>query len=194
VREGLTDWLPILPTLEAYCDVRWREAPLGRAIEPADADGRPLGLRYTAIPVDSAAPPYVRARGVAPAPGDTVAHLVEDPASGRRLVYAPGLGRVTPEFAAVLSGADAFLVDGTCFRDDEMIALGLSGKRARDMGHLAVGDPGGLLSALRGLPTPRKVFVHVNNTNPMLLPDSPERLAVEAAGFEVADDGLEIAL
>jgi pyrroloquinoline quinone biosynthesis protein B len=194
VREGLTAWLPILPTLEAYCEVRWRETPLARPIEPADGEGRPLGLRYAAIPVDSAVPPYMRARGVTPAPGDNVAHRIEDPSSGRRVVYAPGLARVTPDLRAEFEAADAFFVDGTCFRDDEMIALGLSGKRARDMGHLAVGDPGGLLDGLRDLPTPRKVFVHVNNSNPMLLPSSPERRAVEAAGFEVADDGLEIAL
>lgn len=194
VREGLTSWLPVIPTLEAYCEVIWREAPLGRATEPADADGRPLGLRYTAIAVDSAVPPYMRARGVAPAPGDTIAHRLEDPATGRRIVYAPGVGRVTGELRAELAAAAVCFVDGTCFRDDELVALGLSSRRARDMGHLAVGDPGGLLDALRDLPTPRKVFVHVNNTNPMLLRGSPERRAVEAAGFEVAEDGLEVVL
>ncbi len=194
IREGLTSWLPVLPTLEAYCRVVWRETPLGVPVDPADADGRSLGLRYTAVPVDSAVPPYMRARGVEPAPGDNVAHRLEDPVTGRRMVYAPGLGRVTEGLRAELARADVFFVDGTCFRDDEMVALGLSSKRACDMGHLAVGDPGGLLERLGDLPTPRKVFVHVNNTNPMLVEGSPERRAVEAAGFEVAADGLEVSL
>ncbi len=194
IREGLTTWLPILPTLEAYCRVVWRETPLGAPILPADAEGRPLGLRYTALPVDSALPPYMRARGAAPAPGDSVAHRIEDPVTGRRVVYAPALGRVTPALRAEMAEADAVLVDGTCFRDDELAALGLSSRRARDMGHLAVGGPGGLLEALGDLPTPRKVFVHVNNTNPMLVAGSAERRAVEAVGFEVAVDGLELTL
>ncbi len=194
IREGLTSWLPVLPTLAAYCDVVWREVPLGAPIAPADAAGAPLGLTYTAIPVDSALPPYMRRRGVEPAPGDVVAHRLEDPATGRRVVYAPGVGRVDDALRAELAAADACLVDGTCFRDDELIALGISSKRARDMGHLAVGDPGGLLDQLRGLPTPRKLFVHVNNTNPMLLDGSRERRLVEAAGFEVAEDGTELVL
>jgi pyrroloquinoline quinone biosynthesis protein B len=194
IREGLTSWLPIVPTLEAYCRVVWRETPLGAPVEPADADGRPLGLRYTAIPVDSALPPYMRQKGVEPSAGDNVAHRIEDPATGRRIVYAPGLGRVTDALRAELAAADAFFVDGTCFRDDEMPGLGLSAKRARDMGHLAVGDPGGLLERLGDLPTPRKIFIHVNNTNPMLVESSPERRRVEAAGFEVASDGLTLVL
>lgn len=194
VREGLTAWLPVLPTLEAYCRVLWREVPLGVPVEPADAEGRPLGLRYTALPVESALPPYMRERGVEPAPGDTVAHRIEDAATARALVYAPGIGRVDATLLEALGAADAVLVDGTCFRDDELVALGLSSKRARDMGHLAVGGPGGLLERLGPLAVPRKIFVHVNNTNPMLLDASPERRAVEAAGFEVACDGLEVLL
>lgn len=194
VREGLTAWLPVLPTLAAYCEVVWREVPLGAPIVPADAAGRPLGLTYTAIPVDSAVPPYMRHRGIEPAPGDVIAHRIEDPATGRRVVYVPGLGRVSEGLRSELATADACLVDGTCFRDDELIALGISSKRARDMGHLAVGDPGGLLEQLRGLPTPRKLFIHVNNTNPMLLAGSRERRLVEAAGFEVAEDGTELVL
>ncbi len=194
VREGLTAWLPVLPTLEAYCEVRWHEVPLGTPIEPADAAGRPLGLRCTAIPVDPAVPPYMRRRGVEPRPGDVIAHRIEDPATGRRLVYAPGLGGVSDALRTEMASADAVLVDGTCFHDDELIALGISRKRARDMGHLAVGDPHGLLDRLRGLPTPRKLFAHVNNTNPMLLEGSPEHRLVEAAGFEVAADGMELVL
>ncbi len=194
VREALIGWLPVLPTLSIYCEVVWRETPLGQPIELADSAGRPLGLRYTAIPVDSVLPPYMRERGVEAAPGDVVAHRIEDPVTGRRLVYAPGLGCVSEALRAELAAADAFLVDGTCFRDDEMIALGISSKRARDIGHLAVGEAGGLLDQLRDLPTPRKLFIHINNTNPMLLDGSPERRLVEAAGFEVPADGTELTL
>jgi pyrroloquinoline quinone biosynthesis protein B len=86
------------------------------------------------------------------------------------------------------------LVDGTFWRDDELARLGISDRSARDMGHVSLSGPGGTLEALAGLRGPRKVLVHINNTNPILLEDSPEREAVLRAGVEVAYDGLEVQL
>ena len=84
------------------------------------------------------------------------------------------------------------LVDGTTWTDDEMIHLGLASKTARDMGHLAVDGPGGSLEVLAGLPAQRRIYVHINNTNPILLEDSPEHAAVTALGVEIGVDGLEV--
>jgi pyrroloquinoline quinone biosynthesis protein B len=86
------------------------------------------------------------------------------------------------------------LVDGTFWREDELAALGISERRAADMGHVPLSGPGGTLEPLAGLQRPRKVLVHINNTNPILLEDSPEREAVVRAGVEVAYDGLEATL
>jgi pyrroloquinoline quinone biosynthesis protein B len=91
-----------------------------------------------------------------------------------------------------LAGADVVLVDGTTWTDDEMVRMGLASKTARDMGHLAVAGPDGSLEVLAGLPAERRIYVHINNTNPMLLEDSPEHAEVTARGVEIGVDGLEV--
>jgi pyrroloquinoline quinone biosynthesis protein B len=98
--------------------------------------------------------------------------------------------RVLSRFAT----SDLVLVDGTFWREDELARLGISERSARDMGHVPLSGPGGTLEALARLQRPRKALVHINNTNPILLEDSPEREAVLQAGVEVAYDGLEVEL
>ena len=112
----------------------------------------------------------------------------------RKLAYVPGCAQLSPDLLERLGKAEILLFDGTVFADDEMIAAGVSSKTGRRMGHLPIAREGGSLAALRGLPAKRKIFVHVNNTNPVLVEGSPERSAVEEAGFEVAHDGMEILL
>jgi pyrroloquinoline quinone biosynthesis protein B len=112
---------------------------------------------------------------------------------GRRLAYVPGAAGVPPALRARLAGADVVLFDGTLFRDDEMTATGTGSKSGRRMGHMPVGGADGTLATLSGLPG-RVILTHINNTNPILIEDSPERRQVEAAGFEVAEDGMEIVL
>jgi pyrroloquinoline quinone biosynthesis protein B len=101
---------------------------------------------------------------------------------------------MTPAVRAAIGGAACVFFDGTFWSDDELVALGLGGARARDMAHLPVGGPGGSLAALGDHRSRHRVYIHVNNTNPILRDDSPERAAVEAAGWVVAHDGLEIEL
>jgi pyrroloquinoline quinone biosynthesis protein B len=94
-----------------------------------------------------------------------------------------------------MHGADAVLVDGTFWTDDEMIRLGFSQKTARSIGHLPQSGPGGMIEVMRTLPsTTRKVLIHINNTNPILDEDSPERAALEREGIEVSEDGMELTL
>lgn len=113
---------------------------------------------------------------------------------GRSLVYIPGCAALSDGVRAEAESADALFFDGTLFTDDEMICAGVGEKTGRRMGHMPISDPGGSLSWLAGLPTTRKIYIHLNNTNPVLIEGSPERLAIEAAGVEVAYDGMEVRL
>ena len=113
---------------------------------------------------------------------------------GKRLIYAPACAKANPALRERISGADALLFDGTTFTDDELIAAGLMAKTAQRMGHLPMSGPEGSMAALAGIPVGRKIYIHINNSNLVLIEDSSERRAVEAAGWEVAVDGMEIAL
>jgi pyrroloquinoline quinone biosynthesis protein B len=110
-----------------------------------------------------------------------------------RFAYVPGCAAVSDEVARRLAEADVALFDGTLYEDDEMIRADVGSKTGRRMGHLPIAGPGGSLDMLRKLPARRKVYVHLNNTNPVLIEGSPERRSVEEAGLEVAFDGMEIA-
>ena len=100
---------------------------------------------------------------------------------------------MTPALAARIDGADCLFFDGTLWRDDEMIRAGAGPKTGARMGHMSIDGEAGTIAALAGLRIGRRILIHLNNTNPVLLADSPERAAVAAAGWEVAADGMEIA-
>jgi pyrroloquinoline quinone biosynthesis protein B len=121
--------------------------------------------------------------------------LISDRRSGRSAFYAPGLGEITPPVFDAMSGADAVLVDGTFWTDDEMIGLGLSRKTARDIGHLPQSGPGGMIEWLGRLPRhTRRLLIHINNTNPILDEDSGERAVLGRHGIEVCEDHMTIEL
>jgi len=152
------------------------------------------GLELRAFALASKAAPYSPHRD-APAPGDNIGVLISDRASGRSAFYAPGLGAITPALFDTLCGADAVLVDGTFWTDDEMPALGLSRKTARDIGHLPQTGPGGMIEWLDRLPArTRRLLIHVNNTNPILDEDSRERATLALHAIEVCEDGMTIEL
>jgi pyrroloquinoline quinone biosynthesis protein B len=113
---------------------------------------------------------------------------------GARVCFVPGCARVTAGLAERLDGADLLLFDGTLWTDDEMIRSRTGVKTGQRMGHISVSGGDGSLAALKGLSIGRRVFLHINNTNPILLEDSPERAEVTAAGWEIAYDGMEIEL
>ena len=150
-------------------------------------------LRLTAIPLRSSAPPYSPHRGN-PHPGDNIGLFVEDLATGGKLFYAPGLGQVDAALLAWMRRADCLLVDGTLWRDDEMRVCQVGDKLGSEMGHLPQSGPGGMLEVLADLPGPRKILIHINNTNPILDCDSAERQVLEAQGVEVAFDGMSLRL
>jgi pyrroloquinoline quinone biosynthesis protein B len=118
---------------------------------------------------------------------------IELTCGARRVAYVPGAAAVTPRLHERLSRADVVFFDGTLFADDEMIASGTGDKTGRRMGHMPINGGDGTLAALAGLGG-RRILTHINNTNPILIEGSPERRKVEQAGFEVAEDGMEIVL
>jgi len=191
VHEDLTRGNPLLKLLEHYCGVDWRPLPIdGTRFQPEGS----APLEWQALPLQSAAPPYSPHRA-APVPGDNIGLLVRNPHNGRRLFYAPGLAAIEPHIWEVMSAADCVMVDGTFWTDDEMIRLGISRKRGSEIGHLPQSGPGGMVEQLNRLPrTTRRILIHINNTNPILDEQSPERAQLDAAGIEVAFDGMEIDL
>ena len=115
-------------------------------------------------------------------------------AGGARLLFAPGCAAVTEDFAARVGAADVLFFDGTLFADDEMIANGLGEKTGRRMGHMPVAGSGGTLEAFARDDHARRILIHINNSNPILIEGSPEEAKVKAAGWEIAFDGMEVAL
>jgi pyrroloquinoline quinone biosynthesis protein B len=186
VERALRDGYPVLPILERYCGTEWQ------TLEPERA--RPLEGSSLAVEPFAAggdAPRYLSGSGVEV---QATGFVIRDRASRGVVTYAPGLGRLDDRVVTRFAESDLVLVDGTFWRDDELARLGISERTARDMGHVPLSGPGGMLEALERFQRPRKMLVHINNTNPILLEDSPERQAVLRAGVEVAYDGLEIAL
>ncbi len=191
VYADLTLGNPILEVLSHYCRIERRRMALegtGFSVEGI------AGIGWRALPVAGKPAPYSPNRE-SPVAGDNVALCVTDEHTGNTLFYAPGLADVDEAAWRAMQSAACVLVDGTFWSDDEMLRLGLSRKRARDIGHLAQSGPGGMLEWLGRLPErTRRILIHVNNTNPILDEGSPERAELGRRGIEVAWDGMEIEL
>jgi len=194
VRRGFTERNVLYRTLERFeGQVTWRSLELGQEEELKLEDGRPSGLSVEAIAVPGKAPLHLEALRPAE-PADNVALRLREPARGRVLAYASAVGQITPAVRAALADADCVFFDGTFWSGDELITGGLGTKRADEMAHVPVGGADGSLEGLRGLRAARKIYIHVNNTNPLLREDAPQRAMAKAAGWEVAWDGMEIEL
>jgi pyrroloquinoline quinone biosynthesis protein B len=191
VEQDLTEGNPVLRVLSHYCGVQRQRIALDGA--SFEVPGAP-GLQFRALPLSSKAAPYSPHREN-PVPGDNIGMLISDTRSRRSVFYAPGLGEIAPPVFDAMVGADAVLVDGTFWTDDEMIGLKLSKKTARDIGHLPQSGAGGMIEQLGRLPArTRKLLIHINNTNPILDEDSAERAELARHGIEVCEDGMEITL
>ena len=190
VREDLTTGNPLFNILKHYCGVNWHAISLDA---PAFEIPAAAPLRFTAVPLTSKAPPYSPHRND-PHPGDNIGIRIDDPRNGKSIFYAPGLAAIEAHLLPHMQTASCLLVDGTCYTNDEMITQGLGSKRSLDMGHLPQSGAGGMIEQLARFPQARRVLIHINNSNPILDEDSDARRAVEAAGIEVAYDGMEIEL
>ncbi|WP_179389243.1 pyrroloquinoline quinone biosynthesis protein PqqB [Psychromicrobium silvestre] len=183
VHETLTTGTGILRTLEAYCPVTWRPVVHGTEV----ALGEKLFYSAFDVPTEK----RMRFPGAASS-GRVVGYRITDSTSRRSLVYLPCVQQLSPEILEQLADCSVLLIDGTCWRDDEMPSLGLANKTSREMGHVPIDGPGGSLELLSPLPIDRKIYIHINNTNPILLDDSPERQHLDRQGMEVGVDGLEL--
>ena len=191
VKEDLSQGNPVLRVLEHYCGVEQHQIALDGSwfTVPGVAD-----LRFQALPLSSKAAPYSPHRDN-PVPGDNIGITIHDQRSGKTVFYAPGLGDITPAVFEALGKADAVMVDGTFWTDDEMPKMGLSAKRAREIGHLPQSGAGGMIEWMAKLPSAtQRYLIHINNTNPILDEDSPERAILTRAGIQVCEDNMSIKL
>jgi pyrroloquinoline quinone biosynthesis protein B len=176
----------VLLVTRAFAEVEVTETPPGKLtpLRYRGGDGSGITIEPFAVP---AGPPRFAPEAQA---GHTVGLVLHDEAGGGSCAFVPGCGDLDQTLLDRLEQTDLLLFDGTFWTDDELIGLGISDRRGREMDHLPVSGPDGSLSRLAGLSRPRKVYTHINNTNPMLLEDSPEREAVERAGLAVGADGM----
>ena len=186
VLEALETAFPVRPILDRYAPFEWRTLVPGVPLSLDDD-----GLRVEAFRTGGRPPRYAAGEEG----GDwTVGLRVQDRRTGGVAVYAPGVERWTPEVAAAVGDADCVLFDGTFWRDDEMRRSGAGTRPASAMGHLPIAGPAGSAERLARLPARHRLYVHVNNTNPVLDRTSPERRALAAQGLGVADEGMALEL
>lgn len=158
--------------------------------------GDDLGLEVEAFVVPGKVALYLedasQGAGLGTRDGDTIGLEVRDKRTGRAFHYIPGCAAVDGPLARRLAGTALVLFDGTLFSDDELVRQGLSDKTGQRMGHISMSGPDGSMAAFAGLGVRRRIYVHMNTSNPTLIDGSPERRVVEAAGWEIAFDGMEI--
>jgi pyrroloquinoline quinone biosynthesis protein B len=191
VYQDLSTGNPVLGVLRHFAGVQRHSVPLsGDGFRIPGIDG----LRFVACSLSSKAPPYSPHRD-RPQAGDNIGVTIVDERSDKRLFYAPGLGQIEPQVRDAMRRAHCVLVDGTCWTDDELVRLGVSKKRAREIGHLPQSGAGGMIEQLDTMPADtRRVLIHINNTNPILNEDSLEHRELTRHGIEVSYDGMEIDL
>jgi pyrroloquinoline quinone biosynthesis protein B len=188
---ALNQWNPILRTLNNYCAVEWVPMRLGESVPLVRADGRDSGLRCQAFATFSTKVVAYAAEPISHSEA-TVGYRITEEQTQHVLIYLPTVQELHPAVLDQLQDCSCLLFDGTCWDDDELTRLGLGSKTARAMGHVPIAGESGSLDQLATLPVGRKIYTHINNTNPLLIENSVQRQIVEAHGIEVAFDGLEL--
>jgi pyrroloquinoline quinone biosynthesis protein B len=176
--------------------VTYRVLPLDEEVELAADEGME-GIAVTAFPVPGKVALWLEDAAGGDPRGDaedTIGLEVAERATGARFFHVPGCAAMTTELARRLRGESLVFFDGTTWTDDEMRTAGVGEKTAGRMGHMSMAGPAGSMAAFEALDVRRKVFIHINNTNPVLLADSSERREAEARGWEIAEDGMEVTL
>jgi pyrroloquinoline quinone biosynthesis protein B len=178
-------------------NVKRQPIAVDQAFEPTLPDGSPSGIEVLPFEVPGKGAWYLEGKahpaggyGV----GDTLGLRIADKASGKYFYFLAACARVTDDLKSRLAGAPLIFFDGTVWRDDELVVAGLGNKTGQGMGHISMSGDHGAIESLKGLDIGRKVFLHINNSNPALLHGSDERNAAEHAGWQIPADGTEITL
>jgi pyrroloquinoline quinone biosynthesis protein B len=178
-------------------NVKRRPVSIDQAFEPALPDGSPSGIEVLPFAVPGKGAWYLEGKAH-PAgqdgAGDTLGLRIKDKASGKYFYFLAACARVTDDLKSRLAGSALIFFDGTVWRDDELTVAGLGSKTGQGMGHISMSGDGGAIASLAGLDIGRKMFLHINNSNPALLHGSAERNTVEKAGWQIPADGTEITL
>jgi pyrroloquinoline quinone biosynthesis protein B len=178
-------------------NVQRQAIELDQAFEPALPDGASSGIEILPFAVAGKSAWYLEGKvhpGGDDGAGDTLGLRIRDKATGKHFYFLAACADVTDDLKTRLAGAPLVFFDGTVWRDDELILAGLGNKTGQGMGHISMSGDTGAIKTLAGLDIGRKVFLHINNSNPALLPASPERKMAERAGWQIPADGTEITL
>lgn len=190
VRKWLNAYLPIEPVVSVFSNRTWVELPLDVPLQLAVTDGRPAGMTVTAFETGRDVPRYVP-EDAATAVGSVVGLSIVNKASGGKLVYAPGVPAINPPLEHAVAGADLVLLDGSFWSDDEPQEHGITTRTSQQMGHLPVSGSSGSLQWFKTLSARHRVYIHINNTNPMLDECGREHTQVRKCGVHVGFDGDE---
>jgi pyrroloquinoline quinone biosynthesis protein B len=172
--------------------IRWQSIKPGNDFELQTTAGKNAGITCLPVPLSSHYPAYVHDSALPE--NEAVLGMILTSDSGKRVAYFPNVSETSADILKNLNSVDLLLFDGTFYTDDELIRVQGSGQRAHEMGHVPVSGPDGSLSKLAALTRPTKMYIHINNTNPMLNEASDEYRAIREAGWELAEDGWQITL
>ena len=195
VRKCLYSAFPVIPMLKNYCSWQWGILSPGAKQRVGAFDEKGDGtIMIETIPVSNKPPLYAQCDKKNLYPNDEweVGLILHNEQSGKCLAYFPTLDTLTPEIEAVLEKADILMVDGTFWSEDELVKMGATTRNARDMGHLPISGPSGIMEKLASYSAERKILIHINNSNPILKQDSKERETLKQVGIEIAYEGMEL--
>lgn len=189
VYDDLSREFPVIKLLEKYCGVIQRIISDDLIFSIEDK----IDMEFRAVQIHSNAPPYSQHRNNTQM-GDNIGILVRNKNTDKKLLYIPGIDLIDDQLLLLMNSVDFLLIDGTFYHYDELLKSGVGTKLASEMGHLPLAGEKGLISYLNKLSKPRKILIHINNTNPILDEESPEFAKLKTYNIEVAYDGLEILL
>jgi pyrroloquinoline quinone biosynthesis protein B len=190
IRHSLTKGISIAPALESFCGVEWIEPPIGPS-PLLCRDGSPSGLSYEVVALRGKPPRFLKNKRIS-SDGYSVGYRITDEKTGGGLLFLPEVDDLNENLLRLLPQCDALLFDGTFWSENEMQERGVGTLSAGEMGHLPISGTNGSLKILAGLGVKHKIYTHINNTNPVLFEDSPERTAIIQAGCVVGRDGMTI--
>lgn len=194
IERGFREDNVLFRTLQRFeGQLKFQALELHKAAPLLRADGKESGLTIEAVPVAGKLPIHLEKQSK-PSPEDSIGLLIREPAKNMTLAYFSGVAGPSESLGAALDKADCIFFDGTFWSEDELPARGLLEKRAKDMAHWPIGGENGSAQYLGKLANKRRIFIHINNTNPILNEGGVETAQLRAAGFDIADDGMELTL